>query len=596
MKKSFQIFSIVLLAFCTQCTVLRKDDPQQHIKIFLTQLQQSLTKPDDEILGQFKVSQSRAALLSVIQILQNKDAFVVCESDFNAATVTSLPAEIQVEVPVKFYTKELSSNDVSYTTLVLALQKEDAGYKIVRINGEAFYQEFIQIKNANAWEATRVAEEKARVWLYEKAHELESKFDSVVWFTTYGKKNFFYVVTGRWVNVFLDYNTRNEKLQGIKMGLADAEGNLLIPQQYDLIGTIGFEKYDLVEVVKDNKVGYFNITKGEWAVPVQYDQFIPYNQQNVWALVKQGTTIGWLDHQFNYHSGFATDKMKTWYENFDFLKTHIQLKAGQYVFSEIPLPEYAAHGIIIPSSYLSSMGVFNQIEGGFSLSENPINAYTEYKETTGSFLERISKNLSAIVVSIRERYLEGREEFYDRNQITFIDEAMRPVGNSIISGRAITMHLVDSTLLEVRTPHDYWFNEEQASTETNLLEYIYFTISPDRTTTRLPSRRLFAQTQYVRLDSSYLSGRFTVYDQDGEQETSFLSAYTLAKMRDEILGANGYTFPDYPNDLQQQFSYLREKNDPTFNSIDEVIATMSEIDRYNYEFLSRLLARMQTSS
>lgn len=589
------ITTLGLMITLINCSVLKNEDPQQGVKTYLANFRQSLLNSDDEILSHFRVSQSREAVLSVVKILQNKDPFIVCEADMGNAYITQTNEIIMAEIPVKLYVKELNSKDQEHFTLRLGLARDGEGFKIVQLEGEAFYQTFQRIKNNNQWDAMRALAVKTRAWAYEKAHELEAKFDTVIWFTSYGEKNYFYVVEGQWVNTFEDYDTRNQKVEGIKMGLTDGDGEIVRPIEYELIGTIGFENENLVEVLLYDKVGYYNIETRQLVVPAVYDQIIPYRNDNAWALVKQDTTVGWLDQQYTYHPGFVSARMENWYNNFDYLKQSIHMQVGRYAFSEIPHEEYAASGIIVPPAYLSKHGLFNIIEGGFSLADVPIRAYTEYKQTTNSLLENISNTLRAVVVTVRERYLDGREEFYDYHKVMFVDNHLNQLGEYTISGTEISMHLVDSTLLEVRTPHDYWFMEEEASLESNLMEHTYFSISENKSISQLKSNRLFPQTEFVKIDSTYLTGTFTVYNSATQQDeiTHVLSAQTIAYMRDEILGDNGYDFPEIKDEYFHHFKYLREQEEFSAVTREEAEARMSELDKRNYEFLNKVLQLMK---
>ena len=92
------------------------------------------------------------------------------------------------------------------------------------------------------------------------------------------------------------------------------------------------------------------------------------------------------------------------------------------------------------------------------------------------------------------------------------------------------------------------------------------------------------------MDSSYLSGNFSVrYFNDTIQvleKTNFLSEETLKKMRQEILADNGFIFK-YPaiSDYYQNASWYN----PTISSYDELYSKASEIDKYNLDFLAKIL-------
>jgi hypothetical protein len=309
----------------------------------------------------------------------------------------------------------------------------------------------------------------------------------------------------------------------------------------------------------------------------------------VWAVVKQDSTFGWLNRDFQYQSGFPSVQVERWFNDFEFLKRTIRLAASNTAFCEIPSPKFTGNGIIIPSTYLSKYGIFDEIEGGISTTSVPINGWTEYKETTGSFFETVTENISAVVTSIRERYLEGREEFYDSNAILFVNSQHDTLGISFLSGTEVSLHPIDSSLLEVRTPHDYWFGENEASDELNLYHHSYFVITNTGKVVQLSSNRLFPQTQFVKLDSTYLTGEFVVYNRTAEKEepATFLSVNTITFMRDEILASYGYTFPE--KEKIEHFERIGNWYKPQYATFEEFEAGMSDIDKYNLTFLNKIL-------
>jgi hypothetical protein len=592
MKKSLLIASAFV--FSIACSSLLKDDPEKNVRAFLTSFQSDLTRVDDMVFYKFRVKQSREAIVSVINILRNKDPFILCDASFPHASIVFEGDIIRVDVPVTFNVKELQSDETESFVLQFWLTPNEKTYLITDINGEGLYQSFNKIKNATQWQAEEKLALQSRLWIYEKAKTLQHKFDSVIWYTTYEQKNFFYVVQGEWTNYFLSHKMRGENNKDVKMGLVDDEGEIVIPIDYDLIGSIAFDNADLVEVFKDSKTGVFNVTTRQQVVEPVYDLIIPYGRNKVWAIVKRDSTYGWLDEQFNYQSGFPSNVVEQWVKDFDFLKKEIQLKAGNQNFCEIPSPDEAGNGIIIPPRYLSFYGIFDEIEGSISTTPIPFHASYEYKQTKCTFFESITDNVKAVVTTIRDRYLGGREEFYEANKILFVSEDMNTLAASIISGSTISMKMVDSTLLEVRTPQDHWFGEYEASRENNLDYHSYFALNENGNIEKLETKRLYPQTQFVKLDSSYLMGKFNIYNHQTDQriQTTFLSKETITYMRDEILGYYGYISLNHRRNEQ-----LRNNSEfeLSYSDISQFQDKMSEIDKHNLAFLNKILELMEKS-
>jgi len=589
------ILAMCLILTATGCSVIKKEDPEQKVRVFLTTFQSDLPKADDVVLDYFHVKQTQEAVLSAINILRDKHAFVACETNFANAQISFEQELIKVETPVTFRLKDMSSEDAESFTFTLWLTPDNDSFIITQLDGEGLFQAFSSIKNRNAWEAEQKLAREERLWIYENARTIEGKYDSVIWYSTYRDENYFYVVDGDWTNYFLNYNTKHQRNSGTHMGLVDAKGEIIIPIEYDLVGAIGFEEPYLVEVRKDGKVGYFDIGKKQLVVDTRFDLIIPCGREKAWAIVKQDTAYGWLDREYNYQSGFPSARIQKWTEDFEFLKRSIRLKAGEQIFCEIPSAEHTGSGIIVPPSYLSQYGIFDEIEGGISTTSVPISAWTEYKETKGSFMETITSNIMAVVTTVQERYLEGREEFYTSNQLLFVNQNHDTLRLANISGEEISMHTIDSGLLEVRTPHDFWFAENNACEEYNLYHHDYFAITEGSEVTQLKSNRLYPQTQYVKLDSTYLQGSFRVYTADGnENSTTFLSITTISYMRDEILASYGYRFPE-----QSRVEQFQQRGDwyvPHHDKVEEIEAEMTDIDRHNLAFLNKILSLMKPST
>jgi hypothetical protein len=581
-------YLLVLSVIITACSVMKTEDPAQEVRNFLTKFQACLAKDDSEILPYFRVTQSREAVLSVIGILQNKEKHVTCDAQFAQSSILLENQIFHVQVPVTFRFAGDNDTDSTSTTLELWISPEEKNYKITQIAGNEFYQAFTSFKNKHDWEIAEKSAIEERLWVYEKARELEAKFDSVIWYTTYQKENFFYVVSGEWKNFFMR-NDGDKRNPDAKMGLCDSNGELIIPIAYDLIGTIGFETENLVEVKKGGKVGYFDIKKKEMVLSPEYDMIIPYQRKNCFAIVKKDTTFGWISNDFSYTQGYLDSSMKEAIENYEFLPKNLRLQAGQQSFCEIPNSENMGYGIIMPSTYLVANGLFDEIESGITTIPQPIHAYTEYKETNGTWLSKLSDGLTAVITSLKGRYLDGREEFYESNNIMFVNSERDTIGMAKISGGQLAIRAVDPGLLEVTTPEGWWFGENDVAEENNLTHYDYFAFA-EGSVFPLDSKRLFPQTQFVMLDSSYLTGVFNVYNSELEREqtTGFLSLKTITCMRNEILSQYGYTFPEdyYPgngNWESYQTSYT-----------SEFIDSMSEIDKHNLEFLDRVIDAMKT--
>jgi hypothetical protein len=588
-----KILYLPVIAFALmQCSILKKENPEKDARAFLKTFETTLTKSDEEIYSLFKVSQSKEALSAIVNVLQNEDPFIVCTLDYTSAKLTFEKESIKVEIPATLSVKNLDTNETKGPILSFKLAKKNDTYNIVELAGETFFEEFAQLKNMHAWEAEQKLALQEREPIYQTARQLELKFDSVIWYTQYNGKRYFYAVQGEWKNFFLN-STEESRPLNTKMGLIDELGNIVIPISYDQIGTPGFDFPNIVEITNDGMVGYFDIGKQKVIVEPQYDFIVPYKVANTFALVRQDSVYGWLDREYKFNSGFPNEKAKQWIMDFGFLQQPFALRVDQYSFCEIPNPDHTGNGIIVPPTYLSYYKIFNEIETGISTTKTPIHGWSEYKETSGWSFQMLTETVSALVTTVTQRYLEGREEFYISNQLLFVDANHHTIGSGKISGEQISMRSIDSTTLEVITPQDYWFGEYDIAEESNLSEHHYFAIEASGVVTELKSARHFPETEFVRLDSTYLSGTFQVYDAqlNDTKEKSFLSKRTITYMRDEILAMHGMIFSE--SEKREKFEELfQEKYEPRYNSIEEFRDQLSDIDKHNLEFLNRILDKM----
>jgi hypothetical protein len=90
-----------------------------------------------------------------------------------------------------------------------------------------------------------------------------------------------------------------------------------------------------------------------------------------------------------------------------------------------------------------------------------------------------------------------------------------------------------------------------------------------------------------------LTGSFEVWDSQTGQtvKSNFLSKQALGLMRDEILAGYGFAF----NSPQQseQFKYAGWYK-PTTDSYEDIYAKASDIDKYNLDFLNRMIGSPAT--
>lgn len=584
-NKTLLLFAITLTAFAS-CTILKNNDSEKNVRIFLTQFQNSLNGPDPEIAKFFTGGQVSDAARAAIKVLQNKETpFVTCRANFTNAVITEEAGAVRVNIPVVFVINDPESSTQTSDTLVLWLALKTDHYVITKVDGESFYETFSSARYETQWKDDARKDDEERAVVYEKIEKIKTLFDSVIWYTTYKEVNYFYVVKGAWINYFADGSKKGKINTGAKMGLVNEHGEIIIPIEYDLVGTIGFDRPNIVEVRNNGKWGHFDIKTKQLAIPATYDMIIPYTSDVI--IVKQDSSYGWVGNDLVYHSGLADSTTLKWVHHFGYLKKNFSFDRGSYALCEIPLDQRSGYGILLPPSYLVANGIFGDIEGGIGNSRGP--SWKEYIKTAPTILDKISAGVSALITSVTERYIGGREEFYEENRITFVNSQQDSLGVAVVEGGEVRVRQVDSTLIEVvaRAGQEYYFGDADVD---ELPYHSYFLLRTDQSVMPLHSDRLFPQTKYVKMDSTYLLQKRMQYspEQRAMVEVSEVTLKTWIYMRNEILNDYGYRFK--PSDDAEVFT--GGDYHPVHDSIEDFADEMTETDKHNLAFLDKIISLM----
>lgn len=583
-------FGVLISLALTQCSILKKEDPEKGIRAFIAQFEKSLSFSDAEILKQFDSKQSDEAIMAAINVLQNKDMeYMKCDAFFSSASFVIEDEGVRIEIPVRLNSENLESEHKQEATLTLWLKRKDNVFVVSAFEGDEFYNRYLALKNDIQWSVNKKKGLLDREQFFERAQLIQQQYDSVIWYANYLDKTYYYVVTGSWRNYFADYRNPS-KPTDYKMGLVDQDGTVIVPVEYDLVGSVGIDLPNIIEVRKDNMVGYFSI-EGELLIPAEYKLIVPYRRGDIYTLVKKDTTYGWISTEYVFNEGLPSGDLERLMHEFEFLPTEFTFSEKTVAMCEIPNEEYVGYGIVMPPSYWTANGVFSEIIGGFTIGDVYRNAYTEYIETTGSFLEQVTDKISALIITIKERYLEGREEFYVHDKLVFVNEKQDTLATGqLYSASDVHFKKIDSTLIEIKYQQggEYWEGEYN---EYNVPTYRYFRIT-NTGLVSLNSNRMTEYTEFVRMDSSYITGEFTTYNQELQQEknVSMLSVATLTQMRDEILASYGYAFKS--DEERERFKYYKWYS-PKLSEIEDVYEVASDIDKHNLAFLAAIIGDQQ---
>jgi hypothetical protein len=596
-NKSVVAALLTVLTVVVACSVLKKDNDED-VQLFLTEFENTLASSDEIILTAFQTAQPRETLLQAIRVLQNKESDKVeCKAAFGVPTINRQKEFIEVRISVTLSSEQEENVTTEQAVLTMNLVPSQGSYVITKFDAEQLYQAFTYVKNAGQWSAEQQAELAKRVPYYQRAFELQADVDTVFWYASYKGQQYYYGAVGSWLNYFMD--GQNGETAEPRIGLLDSTGNVVIPMEYDLIGTIAFEVPNMVEVKVDGYYGYYDISKKIQVVEPRYDMIIPIQKDGVWGIVKTDSVFGWFTEDFQYHDGFPSAEVEKWIREYKYLSKEVVLKDGNQVFCEIPEKSFAGYGIIMPPSYLVKHNLFEEIVGGVNTTNVPMNGWTDYFGIQESLMQTVNDKFNAIVTVIEERYLGGREEFYGESKVVFMSPQHDLIAiTHIPTDQEIEITAIDDNLIQIKAnATGRWI--DTPGEERDLPEYSYFQIHSGYNLKPLTSERKYTFTEFVKIDSSYLAGpfkRYTGYDDETEtatyEELVFLSKATVEEIRNEILASYGYEFPDQTT--RDRFD--EDWYNPRFTDISQFEDQLTEVDRHNLDFLARVIAEMDKSA
>jgi hypothetical protein len=590
------ILAIAILMVIVSCSRIQKMELDENVKVFLTDFQKQLQGSDEDILKLFAGAQSKEEILKAIYILQNKDTLVKARILFDSAKSHREDSYLIVELPVDL----ISGDQQAHRSLFFfQLFKNDGQFRIGKLEGEKLYSDFFGLKNSieNAEElARRMADMKV---YYDRARELKKDYDSIVWYVHHKNMTYYYAVKG---NYNFD-SLKKERPQGYKMGLIDETGKVIVPVEYDLIGNPSMTLSEAIEVKKEGKIGFYSL-EGKLIIEPSYEWLVPYEKGFANALVKKDSAFGWLSKDYTFNKDFPSPEAERTINEFEYLTSNTFSLGKDYqdlIHIIYPLTGefyknmgFGNTGLVVPSAYLVKMGIFPQIEDGF-ITQIPDKGYVygnDYSQMKSQKPFSITEILTGFVTEFQTRYIGGRGEFYNRREVVVVDEKRNILNRIWIGGGGFGLKKMNDTLFQYSFLPEY---DEPGPGENfpeyNFPVYGYFKVEGKKLIV-LETYRRFAFTEITKLDSSYLKGNFDFWDRvtQKQSKSTFLSREALFAMRNEILAGYGFIFTE--PDQAEWFKY-QQWYKPTTESYEEVYSKLSEIDKYNLDFLARILGPYQ---
>jgi len=570
----------------------------QFARTFISDIQ---NKPADSVITLFDVKQKRKDVIRIIDILAGRTAAngkskqlfkrFLDEDNIEIKVLSESLAEVNIPLILSYEGLSDFKSSIKFTVL----KKGKQLFRITEFNGNDLYTDFVAYENAIRSLTIPDKDIYSPLTLnaFKGALELKSKYDSVVWFSYIDKKPLYYVVNGNWEMIEHFYEDESHDEKEYQMGLVNSDFAEIIPARYDLIHNVGATFDNLIEVEKNGKKGFYDL-QGKNVIPVEYDQIIPVTDDDKAAVLANGSDYFWLNKDYTISERDSSIKIS------DILKKVYVFK-NTYNISEnnvknlIEFNSRQVHNAIyIPPSHLADWKIISRVQQF----ENPLRRNVEFYDISTSVQIKYSKNdetsnwLETAIYSIRDNYIGGRSDFYDKKNFMMIDHRNNKVYSLSIfedgdlgapeNCTGSETKMLSDTLIQIKNyESDYISIAEKVLSEKPAYHFISLRTGQAR---ELRSKRYFNFTQYTKLDDSYISGCYTLND----KVIHHLPKDFLIYIKMEIYADYNYDFPDKKwNDL---FKDVYGNYKPLHSNVDSYL---TEVDKYNINWLDKKINSMQ---
>ena len=512
------------------------------------------------------------------------------------------PTTSEVTVPAVLSFEKLETRN---TELTLKLVKQGDSYKITQVTAKRFLLDYVTysnyIKDKTLRDEDRFSPETLAA--FKVANQLKAKYDSVIWFDHFNGQPYYYVVKGKWEGYSPDS-------ANYKMGLVGPDQKEIIPVEFALIHNISATFDNLVEVEKDHKRGFYDLA-GKNVLPVEYDGIYPVSDAQSIAVLKKGDDLFWLKNDYSV-SEKTNLKMADIITNIKKTGPFNMTGAG---LGDKNIMEFNSRdipgSIYIAPSYLVDLNLIDPIKQF----KNPLRKRVEYDDVSKQYLVQPAINtrdagnnwLTATFYKIRDYFLGGRSEFYEKKNMVLTDAKRNKVYTADISvnnvkeensdgmgeGAVCDVNLIKAlsdSLFEIKSGSNL-YAELYDSTKTIAggVYYHYFTIKNGKLV-NLRNDRVFGFTKYVKMNDSYLKGCYNISEGREYKNLKYHTVNTitpemLTYMKNEIYADYKYRFKD--KRWQSVFmDWYQMDDDKTNATVDD---SLTVIDKYNLNFISQKL-------
>ncbi|MES2278437.1 MAG: WG repeat-containing protein [Bacteroidota bacterium] len=440
---------------------------------------------------------------------------------------------------------------------------------------------------------------------FKTADRLKARYDSVMWFEHVDNKTWFYVIKGKWNNKLLWGNDDGKKIEIThKMGLVSPELKEIIPAEYDLVHNVGGTIEGMIEVETGDKKGLYDIN-GKIVVPAEYDELFPMREDNDnLALMRKGDDYFYLkkggiitEKQTDLKIGDVLPQIKRYDTNYKLSdktsKNVMEWNDRDWAGSLVISPSYLVNWDILPK---------------FMMLPNPLRktddqeeeGYSAYYEVTFDGRKKEADNwIEGAYYSVMNDYLGSRGGLYTNNAVVIVNKKNNRAygrsfgiyhggaeGGGALSGKCSEEYVraISDSLYEFKATAEIDQTMINGQVISDAPYYHYLTIK-DGKLVSMPENRMFACTQYVKMDDTYLSGCFII----DKKQTDKVNADILQYMKNEIYASYRYKFKNPKWASVFEYRYGGYDDDKMHANVDD---SLTVIDKYNINFITQKLKSM----
>ena len=573
----------------------------------------------DSLLSYFEADKKIKILRGLVNILAGKTGLngkgkpiANVALDIDGSDIKFEDDLVTANIPITFTHNKLETR---HSILTLRIHRiAPHRYKIIQADARLFLTDYLAYEN---FVRSNTIDEKdlfspITLASFKTSEELKTRYDSVIWFAHMDNKTFYYVAKGKW-NTDNDRSRYNDTMTGLhKMGLVNPELKEIIPVEYDLIYNISGTFPGLVEVEKGEKRGFYDMS-GKIVVPVNYEQIFPLEEDANLAVLRTGKDYFYLKNDMSI-SEKVDLKIGDFFSKIKNLKNAYALNPGATgIITEYNSRE-ANGAVYIAPSYLADLNMAEKVMDFINplRKEGNEEGTKKYEVKLSGRSKKTDNWLEATFYSIRDYFLGGRTEFYDKKNMVIIDKKKdRILTHDIIidysgeedGGGLIedvcdlnSVKAINDSLFEVKTGASLSIQLYDSTKNIVSGTYYHYLSIVDNKLMEQPQTRNFEFTKYIKMNDSYLNGCYTLFvglgDNDKRQKKTInlITPEMLSYMKNEIYADYAYQFKDkrWASIFENMPSYSvhLNQNKPNNVNVDEYL---TEIDKYNINWINQKL-------